>query len=164
MDSGAFVDFDLRRHARFPAGIARTVEDDFAAMTLPPALPPDLAAKLLADAPRLAGEPFTWTAFWFGRPVAIAGISRRWGAYAEAWMYRGDVPRRAWPSILRASRANIAAAHAAGIRLIEITTLMMREQDSEWARRLGFQARCHRPDYFPDGSDGILWSHYERAA
>lgn len=101
-----------------------------------------------------------WTALDGGKVLGCAGFSPQWEGRVIGWAVFGtDIPKTAWPRILRFIRKQFHETLAKhGRHRLEITVPFGFGAGCRLAHMLGFQVEGLMKEYGPDGSDQFLYA------
>jgi hypothetical protein len=101
-----------------------------------------------------------WTAMDGEKVLGCAGFAPQWEGRVIGWAVFGrEIPRRAWPRILRKIRRemhNSLADH--GRHRLEITVPRGFDAGCRLAHLLGFEVEGLMKEYGPDGGDHFLYA------
>lgn len=118
-------------------------------------------AYLIRDgfAESLAIPGMTWTGLVDDVPVGCAGFSPQWEGRVVAWALFGDIPKTAWPAIVKKIRHEFRATlQSHGRHRVEMTVPSNFGPGCRLALMLGFAVEGLMKSYGPDGSDHLLYA------
>jgi hypothetical protein len=112
---------------------------------------------LAPDQMRAAIEGPAWIGFYNNKPIGVAGFVNQWSGRATAWAIFKDMPKTAWPAVVRKVAYEMGLLLLQGIHRIEATVPVNYGAGCRLAQMLGFVAEARLKAYGPDRQDHFMF-------
>lgn len=107
----------------------------------------------------LALPGMAWTGLLNDMPIGCAGFQPQWEGRVVAWGLFGQIPKMAWPAIVKKIRHEFRATlQSQGRNRVEITVPANFGPGCRLALMLGFTVEGLMKSYGPDGADHLLYA------